>query len=305
MKKHAPLCISFFIFGLASVSAFAGVTVSSPLNHSTVGSSVNIVASANTSCSKGVASMGIYPSPYWLVYTVGGANLNTNISLNPGTYNVVVEEWDNCGGAASSTVTITVNSGRSGVYITSPANNSTVGTTVNFAATSTTTCSLGVASMGIYTGPNKLVYTVGGANLNTNLNLSPGTYDATVEEWDKCGGAATAPVKITVNGGTTFYHIQSDGGWNSYAQQPPYYQDCTSCTPSGPGTTWAMYQGVKNPSLSGNATQFNIGGDMPYSDVLWNNHLIGDFSSQGLPDTSHTLVPTLSTFTYDIYFYSG
>ncbi len=305
MKKHAPLCISFFIFGLASVSAFAGVTVSSPLNHSTVGSSVNIVASANTSCSKGVASMGIYPSPYWLVYTVGGAKLNTNISLNPGTYNVVVEEWDNCGGAASSTVTITVNSGRSGVYITSPANNSTVGTTVNFAATSTTTCSLGVASMGIYTGPNKLVYTVGGASLNTNLNLSPGTYDATVEEWDKCGGAATAPVKITVNGGTTFYHIQSDGGWNSYAQQPPYYQDCTSCTPSGPGTTWATYQGVKNPSLSGNATQFNIGGDMPYSDVLWNNHLIGDFSSQGLPDTSHTLVPTLSTFTYDIYFYSG
>lgn len=304
MKKHVPLCISFFIFGLASISVFAGVTVGSPANGATVGSSVNIVASANTGCSKGVASMGIYPTPYWLVYTVGGANLNTNISLNPGTYNVVIEEWDYCGGAGTSTVTINVKNGENAVYVTSPSNNSSSGSSVNFVATATTTCSLGVASMGIYTAPYKLAYTSNGASLNTSLNLSPGTYNTTVEEWDKCGGAASTPVTVKV-GGTVLPHIQSDGGWSSYAQQPPTYQDCTNCTPSGPGTTWAMYQGVQNPSLSGNAAQFNIGGNMPYSDVLWNNHLIGDFSSQGLPDTNHTLVPTLSTFTYDVYFYGG
>ncbi len=44
---------------------------------------------------------------------------------------------------------------------------------------------------------------------------------------------------------------------------------------------------------------------MDYSDVLWNNHLIGDLSSQGLPDTNHTLVPTLHNFTYDVWFYSS
>lgn len=304
MKKHVPLCISLFIFGLASISAFAGVTVSSPANGSTVGSSVNIVASANTSCSKGIASMGIYPAPYWLVYTVGGASLNTNISLNPGTYNVVVEEWDKCGGASTATVTINVKNAANAVYVTSPANNSSSGSSVNFVATATSACSLGVASMGIYTAPYQLAYVTNGASLNTSLNLSPGTYNTTVQEWDKCGGAATAQVTVKV-GGNLFPHIQSDGGWNGYAQQPPTYQDCTNCTPSGPGTTWAMYQGIKSPSLSGNATQFNLGGNMPYSDVLWNNHLIGDFSSQGMPDTNHTLVPTLSTFTYDVYFYSG
>jgi hypothetical protein len=42
---------------------------------------------------------------------------------------------------------------------------------------------------------------------------------------------------------------------------------------------------------------------MAYSDVLWYNHLIGVFSTQGLPDTSHTLVPSLHNFTYDVYFY--
>ncbi len=249
--------------------------------------------------------MGIYPAPYQLVYTSNGASLNTTISLNPGTYNVVVEEWDHCGGAATASVKIYVKSG-SGVYVTSPANNSTVGSPANFVATSTTSCSLGVASMGIYTAPGHLAYTVGGDKLNTSLPLSPGTYHVTVEEWDHCGGAATAPLTITVSGsGHTFYNIQSDGGWNGYAQQPPSYGDCSWCTPSGPGTTWAMYRGVRSPSLSGNATQYNLGGNMDYTDVLWNNHLIGDLSSQGMPDSGHTIVSNLHTFTYDVYFYGS
>ncbi|MGA7753537.1 MAG: hypothetical protein WCB05_11920, partial [Candidatus Sulfotelmatobacter sp.] len=251
--------------------------------------------------------MGIYPQPYELSYVANGASLNTSLNFNPGTYNVVVEAWDNCGGATTSTVTITVKSGgTTGVFVTSPANNSTVGSPTNFVATATTSCSLGVASMGIYTAPSQLAYVVNGASLNTNLSLSPGTYNTVVQEWDKCGGAATTPIKITVNSsGSTFSNLHNSGGWNGYAQQPPTYADCNSCTPAGPGTTWAMYQWVKSPTLSGNSAQFNIGGNMDYSDVLWNNHLIGDFSSQGLPDTNHTLVPTLHNFTYDVYFYGS
>ena len=305
MKKCVHTIAAIFLF--ISAAAFAKVTVTSPSNNSTVGTSVNFVATATTStCSKGVGSMGIYPAPYQLAYVVNGASLNTNLNFNPGTYNVVVEEWDNCGGATTSTVTITVKSGTTGVFVTSPANNSSVGGSVNYVATATTNCSLGVASMGIYTAPYQLAYVVSGASLNTNLSLSPGTYNTTVEEWDKCGGAATTPITVTVtSSGQTFYNLQSSGGWNGYAQQPPTYQDCNTCTPNGPGTTWAMYQNISNPSLSGKATQFNIGGNMDYSDVLWNNHLIGDLSSQGLPDTNHTLVPTFHNFTYDVYFYGS
>lgn len=303
--KKLVLSTAILVFIAVANTAFAGVTVSSPSNNSTMGTSVHYVAQASTSCSKGVASMGIYPSANWLVYTVQGANLDTTINLNPGTYNSVVQEWDNCGGSSTATVKITVQSG-AGVHVSSPANNSTVGSPVNYVATATTNCSQGVASMGIYTAPNQLAYVVNGGNLNTSLSLSPGTYNTVVQEWDKCGGAATAPITITVSGnGKTFSNIQSISGWNSYAQQPPSYQDCNSCTPAGPGTTWATYQHIKSPSLSGNSTQYNIGGTMDYSDVLWNNHLIGDFSSEGMPDSNHTLVPTLSTFTYDVYFYGS
>ena len=304
MNRFVQISTAILVFFFTAF-AYAGVTVSSPANGSTVGTSIDIVASATTSCSKGVASMGIYPTPGWLVYTVGGASLNHTISLNPGTYNIVVQEWDYCNGASTATVTVTVKTG-SGVTVTSPANNSTVGSPVTYAASATTSCSKGVASMGIYTAPGQLAYVVNGASLNTSLSLSAGTYNTTVEEWDNCGGAATTPVKITVSGsGSVFYGIQKAGGWNSWAQQPPSYQDCTTCTSSGPGTTWAMYQGIKNPTLDGNSTQYNIGGTMDYSDVLWNNHLIGPFSSQGVYDNNHTLVPTLHTFTYDVYFYSS
>jgi len=62
MKKHA--LVRVFIVVFAVTSAFAGVTVTSPGDGSTVGSSVKFTAKGTTSCSKGVASMGIYPAPY-------------------------------------------------------------------------------------------------------------------------------------------------------------------------------------------------------------------------------------------------
>ena len=300
MKKELQLSTAILVLFITATAAFAGVTVSSPSSGSTVGSSVNFVASATTSCSKGVAAMGIYPSANWLVYTTSGSHLNTNINLNTGSYNAVIVAWDNCGGSSAAGVKINVQAG-SGVHVTSPANNSTVGSTVNYVATATTTCSRGVSAMGIYNG-NTLAYSVGGASLNHSLSLSPGTYKTTVIEWDNCGGAATTPITITVNsGGKTFYNIQKAGGWQSYGQQPPNFTDCTSCS----GLSWAMYQNIGSPSLSGSSTQYKIGGTTPYSDVLFLNHLIGPFSSQGLPDTSQTIVPTLHNFTYDVYFWGS
>jgi hypothetical protein len=64
-----------------------------------------------------------------------------------------------------------------------------------------------------------------------------------------------------------------------------------------------MTQGIASPSTTGKAAQFDIGGTTPYSDVLWTNPLMGQFSTQGLPDTNHTLLPTLHHFTYDADFY--
>ncbi|HEY1679177.1 MAG TPA: hypothetical protein VGG04_15780 [Candidatus Sulfotelmatobacter sp.] len=305
MRNFAlPLILCLASFASASVS------VSAPSNNANVASQVQYLATATTSCANGVSAMGIYTAPYQLVYTTNGASLNTVLSLNPGTYYTTVQEWDNCGGTSSTPITINVGGSSSGgqVNVSAPVPNSSVSSSVQYVATSTTSCSKGVASMGIYTAPYVLAYVGNGANLNTSLNLSAGTYNTVVQEWDNCGGSASTPVTITVGGGSntggsTFSNLQKQQGWTGYGLLPPSYAICDWCSPSGPNITWSMYQNVSSPSLSGHASQMNIGGTTVYSDGLWNNHLIGDFSSQGLPDTNRTLVPSLHNFTYDVYFY--
>ena len=300
MHKYVQLIVCFS--ALLVPAAVASVKVSAPTSGATVQSPVHYSATAgSTSCSKGVASMGIYTAPGVLAYVVNGSSLNTDITLSAGTYDTTVEQWDYCGGASTTPLKITVSKG-SGVFVTAPANNATVSSPVHFAATATSTCSKGVASMGIYTAPNRKAYVSSGATLNTNLTLAAGTYNTTVEEWDYCGGASTTPLTIVVGGGSsgkTLSSLQNSGGWNGYGELAPKYNICTNC----PGVTWSMQQAIKSPSLSGKAAQYNIGGTTPYSDVLWNNHLIGDGSTQGLLDSAHKIVPTVHNLTYDTYFY--
>jgi hypothetical protein len=278
-------------------SAFAGVNVNAPGNGNVVASPVNFVASATTGCAKGVASMGVYVDNQ-LVHVVNGKTINSNLSISPGSHKTVVEEWDYCGGASYTRVDITV-SNQSGVWVTSPST-AGVNTPVHYEATSTTSCGQGIASMGIYVN-NQLNYVVSGAKLNTNITLYPGSYDTVVQEWDKCGGSAFKHVNVNV-GGKAFNNLQASGGWVGYGEYAPKYDICKKC---GPGVTWSMTQGINSPSLTENATKFSIGGTAPYSDVLWTNPLIGDFSSQGLPDHDHRIIPNLHNFTYDLYFYSS
>jgi hypothetical protein len=103
------------------------------------------------------------------------------------------------------------------------------------------------------------------------------------------------------SGGSSFSNLQKGGGWQGYGQQGPNYVDC-SPSPCD-GISFWMAQGVNSPSISGQASEFNVGGTAGFSDALWNNHLIGSASSQNLPDTTQALVPSLHNFTYDVYFY--
>ena len=226
------------------------------------------------------------------------------------------------------------------VTVSSPVNNSTVTTTsVNYIANATTTCSTGIASLSIFSAPGVLAYKVNAAKLNANLSLQPGAYKTSVLAVDNCGGVASTPVAINVSSGppasssgggsgapsgssgsgstgsgappvspptpgNSFQSLQQKSGWTQYVLLPPSYSICSSCSPNGPQTTLSMKQGVSSPSLSGHSMQFSIGGKTQFSDGLWNNHLIGDFSSQGLDDPGKTINAATHNFVYDVYFFS-
>ena len=138
---------------------------------------------------------------------------------------------------------------------------------------------------------------------------SAATFNFGVSVSDAKGLSKQQPLQIVVanptggnqNQAKSFFNLQQNTAWGSYGQGPPDFVDC-SPSPCN-GITYAMKQAVSSPSISGSSARFDLGGTTIYSDALFNNHLIGAFSSQGLPDNNKTLVPSYHNFTYDVYFY--
>lgn len=201
-----------------------------------------------------------------------------------------------------------------GVYVNSPTNGANVGTSVHFVANATSpACSKGVSAIGIYSAPGVLAYVVNGTKLDTYVTLKSGTQYPVVQEWDNCGWSAKVQLTLNVGGTTsggsgakTFSNLQHGSGWNGYALLPPMWPICSTCTSTGTQAKWSWTPNVSSPSMDGMSTKTTYGGGtVQWADILWNNHLIGDFSSQGLPDYSKTLVPSLHNFTYDVYFWIG
>jgi hypothetical protein len=179
-----------------------------------------------------------------------------------------------------------------GITITAPTNGSTVANSVQFVASgSSPACSKGIGGMGIYTAPFKLAYKVSGGKINTNLTLSNGTYNVTIQQWDNCGWSANKTITIYVGssahvvGGTgdskSFVNLESDSHWNHFSLMPPSYNICGSCT-----------------SVEGNSMKFSIGGKTPFSDALWNQK----FTTRLADEKS---VPNYHDFVYDVWFFSS
>jgi len=113
-------------------------------------------------------------------------------------------------------VVILVASAFASVNVSSPAiGQGIVGSPVHYAATASTTCSKGIASMGVYVD-SKLVFVVNGKSLATDISIAPGSHNTVVEEWDYCGGATYTKVPITVSTQSGVWVTSPvDGGVNS------------------------------------------------------------------------------------------
>lgn len=293
MMKHIILTIWTGMLALATtMPANATVVVSSPSNGSAVSSRAQFTASATTSaCSHGVASMGIYVDGQ-LVYVVNGASLNTSLVIAPGSHYAYVQEWDYCNGSSGTAVQISMNS-QNAVVVTSPASNSTVSSSVNFVASATTSCAGGVTAMGVYVD-NQLSAVTQGASLNSQLTLPSGAHQAVVQSWDACGDSAKQSVNLNVQA-SSINAVQAAPNWDQWGELAPVYAVCSPCS----GVTWNMTQHESAVSLSGNATRFDIGGSIPYSDVLWSNKLIGQGSTENMPDSGETILPAIHNLSYD------
>jgi DNA-binding beta-propeller fold protein YncE len=182
-------------------SASLTITVASPTPGS-VGTPTFFDATATTSsCPAGIAAMRIYTAPGVHPFTTKSPHLETFLDLKPGTYNIVIQAWDNCGGIGKFPIALTVQS-VAGVHLFLPSAAS--GTTpVHVAASAENpACAGGMSAMRIYTAPGEDLFTNKGGTINTFINLRPGTHTATAQAWDNCGNVFKGPVAIDVTGGT-------------------------------------------------------------------------------------------------------
>ena len=195
------------------------------------------------------------------------------------------------GGTASSNTTINVSSGQNPpptISFKAQPNTIKIGASAVLSWTTTYAASVNIPGLGSFPA-------------NGSTNVTPTTTTIYTATADGAGGTAKASTTVTVEAnGTPLPNLQASAGWKSWGELPPNYGICSyPC----PGVTWWMKQGITTPSLSGDATEFYLGGTHPYADVLFSNPLIGAYSTQGLPDSDHKLIPTLHNFTYDAYFY--
>jgi 6-phosphogluconolactonase (cycloisomerase 2 family) len=96
----------------ASVQSAPGtVVVNQPEMNTVYSGPVKFNARSTTTCPAGVSAMGIYTANHQLAYSVNASTVSTSLNLAPGTYDAVVEMWNNCNQAVTTPVTFTVASG--------------------------------------------------------------------------------------------------------------------------------------------------------------------------------------------------
>ena len=199
-------------FAVCNIAAFAGVNVSSPGNGSTVGTSVQFVASASSDAGLPISSMMIYidDQSQYLVYS---NSLNTSISVAPGSHMAVVKSWDAGGNLYSSTVSFTASAqaGGSGVSVSSPTNGATTSTSVHFVASAASADQYPITSMMIYVD-NQSQYTVYANSLDTYVNLGAGSHNAVVKSWNAAGEIYSQSVSFTASSGQSGGGPQSGSG---------------------------------------------------------------------------------------------
>jgi hypothetical protein len=204
----------FFLIAIIGISTWAAATtpfvqILSPVAVNSQGANtiaweggtpMHLVAYATTSdCSTGISGIQVYFGDNNLIYSTFSSYIDIYVPWVDSNYPVLVKGWDNCGGVSGAGIFYGTNEQTGNVTVVSPIPNvaySQYG--VPFIATATTTCAQGVSAMGVYTANHDRVATVQGASMNVGINIPPGTYNAVVEEWDNCGGAATTSLNLIV-----------------------------------------------------------------------------------------------------------
>lgn len=175
------------------------VIMSSPVNGSTMNSPVPVQASATPSAGHSITSWTVYVDSV-SVYTAGPVtSINPNITMGTGSHTVMARAWDTSGSYGDQTVSISVNTSKPTVSISTPANNANVGSTVNLQASATPSNGQQICGWWVYVDSIGK-YNAGWVNsINTTLTLAPGWHTFVVRAWDTSGAYGDQTISVNAS----------------------------------------------------------------------------------------------------------
>lgn len=278
-------------------ASFAGVSVSSPANGATVGSPVQVVATATSNTDKPIGHTKVYVDNVEKFATNSG-NVNTSIAMATGWRYIVVQAWDGYGNVQRQTMNVNVSGTTaapapttSGVTVSQPSNGASVSTPLRVVSTSTDPSGIGATHVYV---DGQLKFQTSGANVDTTISLTAGWHQLVVQSWTGTGQVIkSSAISVNVTTSTTTQPVTAPvGTLISDIDQMSGWEHCDRCSGAdgwGAATPYSMTQNRVDPSLDGRSAEFWVGGDTPYASALWWKQLGGNSNAYN--------------FVYDISYY--
>jgi hypothetical protein len=201
--RSAVIVVSIIFISSISTKAFAAdITVTAPLNNTTVPGSFLLHASAPSCLGQNTASMAYSFDDNTDHILSGATSINQTVTDTAGSHILRVKAWGNSGAFCETDLNIIISS--QSVVVSAPSNNATVAITFLLQAQAPTCSDATTSSMAYSFDSNADNILSGQQSINQNVTApSNGAHILRVKAWNVNGALCDTDVSINVNANTT------------------------------------------------------------------------------------------------------
>ncbi len=174
------------------------VMVSSPVNGANMGSPVPIQATGYASAGQSISGWHIYVDDVD-AYSAGSvSSINPNLAMHTGAHKVVVRAWDSSGKYGDQTFSVTVSAAEPSVAISTPSNDSSVGSPVKLHASATPSAGQTITGWWVYVDSKAMYHGGATKSIRPSLKALTGKHKVVVRAWDSSGNYGDHTITVTV-----------------------------------------------------------------------------------------------------------
>jgi Phosphoesterase family/Bacterial Ig domain len=215
------------------------VSIGSPVNSASVNSPFTFEAAAIPSAGHSVSGWYVYVDGSAVYNTGATSTINPSLALSNGPHTIMARAWDTSGAFGSQTISVNVAPLSPIVAVSTPTNDSILGSPVNFIASASPTAGHAISGWWIYVD-GAATYNAGAlATIDANVQMSLGNHNVLVRAWDNSGAFGSQSLFLTVAAQPAVAVSTPLPGWNVIS---PMNVQASATPESGHSITgWYVY----------------------------------------------------------------